>query len=204
MRKRFVILVFLMLLCLLAGEPGPARAQTPSDPTPTLTASPTTTQGSTPDPADVVQIATPGADGKIIHIVVAGETLISIAQAYGVAFNDLLELNGFTADAVIYPGDELIIQAGYTATPTSAPTMTATQTKVPTSTRRPTRTPFSQRQADSGGDPTVQAQPILTPTVDAAQGGSDSIGTVLLVGIAVLGGGGILMIIVGGLLRRSA
>lgn len=182
---------------------GSVYAQASTDPTSTLPASPTTSQESTPVPTYVVELATPGADGKIIHTVVAGETLISIAEAYGVPFTDLLELNGFKVDALIYPGDEVIIQEGFTATPTHPPTLTATQTKVPTSTRRPTRTPLSQEQADRGTNPAVQTQLTRTPTVDTAESGSDSIGTILLVAIVVLGGGGILMIALGTLLRRN-
>jgi LysM repeat protein len=200
MRKTSGTLVFVMLLCLLAVQARSANAQTPSQQTQTETASTATrTPGPTPDATTVVQLATPGEDGMITHIVVAGETLISIAEAYGVPVNNLLELNGFTADAVIFPGDELIIQAGFTPTATSPPTTTATETKVPTSTRRPTRTPAPQPQAGF-----AEAQVTLTPAIETEQPRQDSFGTVLLVAIAVLGGGGILMIIVGGFLRRNA
>jgi LysM repeat protein len=183
---------------------GYISAQTSLNPAQITPNPPTRTPGLTPDPANVVELATPGEDGAIIHIVRSGQTLITIADAYGVDLNDMLELNGLTGDSVIFPGDELLIQAGFTATPTSLPTTTATQTIVPTSTRRPTLTPLPPAEASREASLVVQTQAMLTPTLETAQPKSDSVGNVLLLAIAVLGVGGILMIIVGGWLRRSS
>jgi len=199
MRKSSFSLIFALFLFLLVFTNSHANAQTSTETPPTDPESPIMTLASTSDATITIQLATPGEDGQIIHTVMAGESLISIAEAYGIPFNDLLALNGFTMDAVIYPGDEIIIQAGFTATPSPPPSVTPTQTNVPTSTRRPTRTPASPSPANMG-----QVQSTLTPIIEEAQPKADTLGTVLLVAIAILGFCGILMLIIGSLLRRSA
>jgi hypothetical protein len=133
--------------------------------------------------------------------VISGQTLIIIASAYGVDINDLMALNGLNKDSVIFPDQELIIQAGFTATPTSPPTRTATQTRIPTSTHRPTRTPSPSVQAVATNEPALQTQPV--PATSSAQSRSDVVGKILLVVIAVLGLGGVFLIVLGALLRRS-
>lgn len=114
-------------------------------------------------PYDPFIKSTPRSDGAIIHIVGYGQTLIIIANTYEVPLQSILELNGFTKDAIIYPGDEIIIQTGKTATPTKIKKPSPTITSSPTiSTISPT-TPSS---------PTVTriqptAIPLITPRLTA-------------------------------------
>jgi LysM repeat protein/uncharacterized protein YkwD len=68
-----------------------------------------------------VKIATPDADGKIIHVVQPGQTFWAIAIAYKITVNDLRQWNGLTADSHLQIGEKLLIPGpntkGY-ATPT--------------------------------------------------------------------------------------
>jgi len=126
-----------------------------------------------------VTLATPGVDGAIIHKVLYGQTLASIAEAYGVTIETLRSLNDMAADeTVIWVDEELVIQpatGGGTsqgaaqANPSSTPLAdAATPSPSPQPTRPATATPFPTRT------PPPQAEP------DAGQ-------PVPLLGILVLG-----------------
>lgn len=56
-------------------------------------------------------IMTVGAqsNGDLVHTVDAGETLISIANAYGVSLEQLLTLNGLDPDAILPIGRQLVV-----------------------------------------------------------------------------------------------
>lgn len=49
------------------------------------------------------------SSGDLVHTVDAGETLISIANAYGVSLEQLLTLNGLDPDAILPIGRQLIV-----------------------------------------------------------------------------------------------
>ena len=46
---------------------------------------------------------------KRVHLVGAGETFYSISRQYGITVEELLRLNNLSADAVIHPGQELVV-----------------------------------------------------------------------------------------------
>ena len=92
-------LLLLLAALLLAGAPAPAAAQPPATPT-------------------------PDADGVIYVVVQPNDALWSIAARAGLTLAELLALNGLAEDALIQPGQRLII--GYGPTPTTAVTPTAT------------------------------------------------------------------------------
>jgi LysM repeat protein len=76
----------------------------------------------TPTPVGMVQVSTPDAGGKIIHIVQAYQTLITIAQAYGVNVDRILALNGIQVDWPLQIGQKLLIDPGFvTPSPTPRP-----------------------------------------------------------------------------------
>jgi LysM repeat protein len=162
------------------------------------------TPSATPEPDDEVVLATPGGDGSIVHVVQPGQTLIGIAEAYDVPLNKLIELNGFSSDTVIYPGDEVLIKAGFTPTPTNEPTQTGTPTRRPTITRSPTRTATPTPQVtpavleSSGGD----ADDVVTER--PAEPTTDILGIVLIVLIAVFGLLGVALLVVGTVLKRRS
>ncbi len=99
-----------------------------------------------------VETVTPLADGSIIHEVEDGQTLWSIAMAYGVKVADLISLNNLGSNPLLIVGDKLIVKAS--STPTLTPTIT--DTPLPP-TRTPTRTPTPVT-------PTATRTPTLTPT----------------------------------------
>ncbi len=108
-------------------------------------------QAETPAADQPLVTSTPAADGTVVHVVGYGQTLITIAQAYGISLNDLKGMNLLTSDEV-YEGQKLIIRIGVTATVTTASTKTTAPTRTPTVTRPPS---------------TVTPQPTVTPTPTA-------------------------------------
>ncbi len=87
---------------------------------------------------------TPREDGRVIHVVQSGQTLWSIAIAYGVKIEDLRRLNNLYGNT-IYEGQKLLITRLPTVTPTPAPP-TETPTPWPTATLRPTDPPTPSPQ----------------------------------------------------------
>jgi uncharacterized protein YkwD len=98
-----------------------------------------------------VKLATPEADGSILHTVSIGQAPWSIAAAYDITVDQLIALNNLGKNPVIFEGQKLIIQPGYTPTPSPTATLTP---------RPPTRTPI----------PAQTAQPVATQ--ESAGGGS--------------------------------
>ena len=77
---------------------------------------------STPTPVGMIQIATPDAHGRIVHSVQAYNTLITIADAYGVRVADILANNGLQEDWPLQIGQKLVIDPGnFTPSPTPRP-----------------------------------------------------------------------------------
>ncbi|MBN1536318.1 MAG: LysM peptidoglycan-binding domain-containing protein [Anaerolineales bacterium] len=80
-------------------------------------------QQDTPIPISPLVTSQPREDGAIIHKVGYGQSLWSIAIAYGVKINDIRRLNNIADDSTsIYPNQELLI--GYASTSTPEPTET--------------------------------------------------------------------------------
>lgn len=67
-----------------------------------------------PPPAEVGFVTAQEArdDGSIVHIVRAGDTVDSIAVAYGVTRADIMELNDMSDARIIQIGQELLVRAG--------------------------------------------------------------------------------------------
>lgn len=124
--------------------------------------------------------STPDATGKIAHNVVYGDTLWTIATAYGITLDELLALNGLTAESTIYPGDVLIIRLGVTPEPTATSDITPTTTLKPSQTPRPTLTPMLT--------PLATPTPEKGPNVFQRIFSGDRLGVgIALIGICVLG-----------------
>lgn len=144
-----------------------------------------------------VKKSTPGPDGSIVHIVEYGQTLYAIADAYKVSIDLLKSLNSLT-NGNIYVGDKLIVQAAYTPTPTKQPTMPA---PTPTATLRPTRTPKPPTLTPSATILITAAPtptPTQVPTILSTFGKDPLLLLILMVACA-----GIIMLIVGSLLKRK-
>ncbi len=78
--------------------------------TPTLESNPTARPSETPIPASATVASS--RSQELTHTVSEGETLSSIAEQYGLDVADLAIRNGISSDAVLYPGDSLIIPVG--------------------------------------------------------------------------------------------
>ena len=90
----------------------------------------------TPVPLTPLQKLTPASDGKYYHTVTEGQTLVWIANLYGIPHTDLMAWNYLNDSSVIYPGERLLLQVTppATNTPTPAP---ATETPLPSPTITP-------------------------------------------------------------------
>jgi LysM repeat protein len=149
--------VFVLNVCLVVG-------QSSSGSVPNSAGSTTSGDTSVAATADVsnyiygVNIATPRADGSIVHIVLYGQSLTSIANAYGVTIDQLRELNGMAAnDSTIWTDQELVIAPPGSATQAAGAGNDVDTTPQPTPTiftatltPRPTLTP--------GASPTAQVE----------------------------------------------
>jgi LysM repeat protein len=94
----------------IAGAPGNG-IPTPDEFEPTEEAG---TPAPTPIPVEPIQVATPKADGSVVHVVQWGQFLENIAKTYDVALQDLMAINGLSQETILYPGDKLLISAGQT------------------------------------------------------------------------------------------
>ena len=99
-----------------------------------------------------VSVATPQEDGAIIHTVVKGQALWSIAITYGVTVDQLRNLNGLSESDSIYEGQQLYVRAAYTQTPSPLPTntpMPPTRTPIPPQTPQALKTQEDESLLDS-------------------------------------------------------
>lgn len=170
------VVVFGVVIGGSVSAPQPQTTAVPSGPT------------STPAPLVIPLItAEPNEDGSVIHIVQYGQTLWSIAEGYGIDFEDLLEQNGLTEDSAIYPEQELLIRPASTV-PTERTSPTPTQTRgkptpQPTSTQRPKGV---QTPVDPTATPTETPKASGTFWVDLFDSNGPLIGISLVV-ISLLG-----------------
>jgi LysM repeat protein len=100
-------------------------------------------------PVAVEPLATPTTQEPLIHVVVSGDLLTSIAGKYDVTSEDIARANNISVNAILSIGQKLVIpgkQASATSRPTAtlAPTSTQTPTPEPSPTRAPT-SPFPYR-----------------------------------------------------------
>lgn len=113
--------------------------------------------------------STPNSDGSITHVLQYGETLIEIAQAYGISLPDLISMNHLDPQKPVYfAGQVLIVRNAFTPTPFVTSTFTPrppTRTSLPTRTPRPTRTATAPQTPLPS--PTATHPPLVrVPTLD--------------------------------------
>ena len=176
----------------------------------------------TPPPTSIpvmsIRVATPRADGSIIHMVESGQFLINIAKAYEIPLPDLLSINGLTDQTVIFPGDKLFIQLPWTVAPTSELATLDTpgpgrSARASSGTPRPkqsTQTPTKAKKIITiapaalappvASLPSPQALERSVPEVRQHSTGPDF----LLVTMLVLGVTGTALVALGSALKRSA
>jgi uncharacterized protein YkwD len=128
-----------------------------------------------------VTVSTPRPDGTVIHKVQYGQSLWSIAIAYGTTIKSIQALNGMGENQTVYQGQELLVMTGAT----QAAAAPATTTALPTETIPP---------ATVESITATEAPVILTPTVSEDQspqedGGSSRLFVVILIVAAFVGAG---------------
>lgn len=180
----------------IAGAPAnytPAATVAPG------TAQPTRLPSLTPELIYAVTTATPGPDGAVIHEIMPGQAIYSIAEAYGVKAADLAALNGLDLNnPVIWAGQKLLIRTAAPATPT--PTITAT-VPTPTRTARPTYTITPTRLTPTPSlTPTPTKQPLLSNFAPGASASDRTVGIVIII-VCTLG---LAMVVIGSLRSRGS
>ena len=167
--------VFILNVCMVVGKGSGAAV-------PGATANPQAT-------ADLsnyifgVTKATPMADGRIEHVVKYGQTLATIAEAYGITINTLRVLNNMASDTtIIWPEDVLLIQP---ATGTGA--SQASPNLQPTNSVQPTAFPATSTSIPTT-PPSATPQPADTATPAIKENGQtmQNVG-LLLIGLAAIG-----------------
>jgi len=150
---------------------------------------------STSIPLSMVVTSTPDVDGVIIHIVQYGETLFTIAEAYGVPIDQILTNSGLSLTATdIREGQTLVIQKATEPTNTSTPTATI-DPGTPTPTQmRPTLTPFPTRT------PALTSTPTKPPSLIHRALGN---GTYFGIGLILISVLGLILVIDLGFLKKS-
>ena len=161
--------VFVLDVCLVEGQSSggsvPDSAGSTTDPGDTSVAA-------TADVSNYVYgvtVATPQADGSIKHTVLYGQSLATIAEAYGVTIDQLRELNGMAADdSTIWTDQELVIAPAGSATQAAGmgnpPAETTSGEESGTETTpQPTATIFTatltpQATLTPGATPTAQVE----------------------------------------------
>lgn len=84
-----------------------------------ISGSPASGPAAAPAPAPAASPA-PVATAGTSHAVSAGDTLFAIAQRYGTTTGILLALNGLGSDAIIYPGQSILVAAAPAPAPAPA------------------------------------------------------------------------------------
>lgn len=127
--------------------------------------------------AQVLPTATPDAEGIIYAVVQPNDSLWGIAARAGISLTELLDLNNLTEDALIQPGDRLIVGiVAATSTPEASPTLVATR-EPPTPSRTPPPGPvtavclvaFSDENGNGQREPTEPLQAGVAFTVFTAE-----------------------------------
>jgi uncharacterized protein YkwD len=104
-----------------------------------------------------VSLSTARPDGVVYHKVQYGQTLWSIAIAYGTTINNLRTLNNL-GDTVVYEGQVLLVQRGATQPAVSSPTPSTAASAtaaIPTSTTVETVAALAATPASATEEPTA-------------------------------------------------
>ena len=127
----------------LAAKATPAAPAT-SGPTPAATTVPART-----------------AQTPVTYTVQAGDAILGIAKRYGLKYGAILKLNGITLDAVLRPGDTLLLPPGATPVQAAPPATTVPATTVPATTVPATTVPATTVPAAT--PPATTAPPAPAP-----------------------------------------
>jgi uncharacterized protein YkwD len=134
-----------------------------------------------------VIVATPQNDGSITHTIQTGQTLWTVAAVYEISLSALLSLNNLPENAVIFPGDEILIAkfSNLVANPTLTPTLDL----APTPSSTPTQ--IDQSNSPDNNLPTENLDSADLPAEEIDASGSSiqltifiALGTIMAVTLA--------------------
>jgi uncharacterized protein YkwD len=133
--------------------------------------------------------ATPLPDGTIKHKVMYGQTLVTIAEAYGITIDELRALNNMAAGAtIIWPEDELLIQLG-SGTPVAQASATP-ETKV-----SPSPSATKQIQPRSPLPTLIMTPASITATPQALQAAPNNMQPLKMLGLVMIGLSGVGLVV---------
>lgn len=139
-----------------------------------------------PPKATPLVTATPLSDGSIYHVVGYGQTLWSIATAYGVHVEQLRAWNNIAEnDNAIYAGQRLLVRPANLAPPTASPAFVVDPCATPPETatvRQATQTPEPVTLTPTP-IATIESRPSVTPAEQPSEAASSSPDRLLLLGL---------------------
>ncbi len=106
-----IVILNIIILGALLGDPSARRI----DPTPTWTPYPTFTPAPLPTATAILMPTLPPSptplptSTPVVHVVVLGETLETIAAAYNITVEQLVVANHLAAPFKLAPGDQLLV-----------------------------------------------------------------------------------------------
>lgn len=120
-----------------------------------------------------VTVSTPRPDGTVIHKVQYGQSLWSIAIAYGTTIKSIQALNNMGADSTVYQGQELLVMTGATqaaalpSTVTAQPALTLASPTDVSSTPTPTLTalPPTEIEEENSSSPNSGSSKVLVVVI---------------------------------------
>jgi LysM repeat protein len=118
----------------------------------------------TPAPPVASTVVPSAAQRPVSYTVQSGDGLLGIAARYGLKYGAILKLNGITLEAVLRPGDTLLLPPGATPVAPAPPATTVPATTVPATTVPATTVPVTTVPATTVPATTVPAPaPAATP-----------------------------------------
>ncbi len=160
-------------------------------------------QAGTPDPqtgtTGPILTSTPNADGSVAYVIQYGETLIEIANAFGITLADLYDNNPSLdpQNPKYRAGQVLIIRPAFTATPKLSLTPTP---RPPTRTVRPSRTATQVPPATATRGLTLTPG-ILTPTPETKPPALDD--RTIGYGFILVSAAGLLIVVIKGFIIKT-
>lgn len=155
---------------------------------------------------EAVQTATIDSSGRIIHEVKFGQTLWAIADAYQVDIQEIYNLNSLLEDAVIIPGQKIIIKPALLSQTPHHIEITSTQkrsTATKPATSGASKTPNVTSVVESGISsvevPANENQKVDIPNPSSSYKFRNSL-PVIIIGLMVIGS---VLLLLGSLLRRQ-
>jgi LysM repeat protein len=181
------LIYYTLDVCVISGEAGASPPEAPQ-PTSAGSVTPIPTQPQPGQPTQEIKhlvTVTPNADGSIVHIVQPGDTMWSIAIAYGMKIIDLATMNDISpSNPVIYVGERIIVRFAFTPTPT--PTITNTPLP-PTRTPRPSRTPRPTSATRTLAPTQTATAPPVLPAIPSLQSSNRHTIGIIIITVCALG-----------------